>query len=542
MQPQLLVLENFQSLRERTEIPIGPITFLYGPNSAGKSCVDDALTLLSTLLVGPQRSDDSFRQMFRRWVHAPQAQEGIDDKQHVKTCLALHCKIGHIFDETSEVGSFGQIDESNTGLLGWFSKADWNIVIKLEGDQSGVLSLSLSAGSECIFRTINSEDGTYSTTLEISRKAFGSTFNDLADKHFVDIKKRLRTYKVPCEMVIDPTPVLSIFRGGDLDRDLVSIVNAMLTDLKLLQIAPLNLGADRSTIRNSALTKICSGGYLGGDFWHRDGLPHSYYDAPTLDVKTFSGSGVEFMGDLADSTYESAYREINKPPPLSNLATLLIEEFPDDGPEGTSTLDFQTQSAEKLHVFVNRCLRDHLFLDQGYQLVFEALEIKPATEIDEPPLSAALMIGSLVDKTGRRMTFEDVGTGISCVIPVLVAVHSGHGFIQQPELHLHPALQSALGDVFVEAAKNQHAYHFVETHSEYILLRCLRRIRETTVGKHPAGNPLALRPEDLSVLYFEPQSDGCTKVKRIRISTHGDFIDRWPRGFFEERGKELFDE
>jgi predicted ATPase len=59
---------------------------------------------------------------------------------------------------------------------------------------------------------------------------------------------------------------------------------------------------------------------------------------------------------------------------------------------------------------------------------------------------------------------------------------------------------------------------------------------------HPEGSPLALRPEDLRVLYFEPQPDGYTKVKNIRVSTQGDFIDRWPRGFFEERSKELFDE
>ena len=140
------------------------------------------------------------------------------------------------------------------------------------------------------------------------------------------------------------------------------------------------------------------------------------------------------------------------------------------------------------------------------------------------------------------MTFEDVGTGISCVIPVLVAVHSGFSFIQQPELHLHPALQSAIGDIFVEATKLSHAHHFIETHSEYILLRCLRRVRETTKGIHPAGSPLALHPEDLKVVFFEPQPDGCTKVKNIRVSRQGDFIDRWPRGFFEERSKDLFDE
>lgn len=534
MKPYLLILENFQSIRERTEIPISPLTFLYGPNSAGKSCVDDAFTLLSSVFSG---TEGDHWAMLKRWVHYEPAAIQPIKLQGSRTHLALHCQIGQIFNSTSEVGAFGVMTEHVSGLIGWFQKCEWNIVLGLEGDQGGIHALTLSAGNETVFRIDMSDDD--DRILQISTKAFGRTFQSLADKHFVDIKKRQRVYEFECEMVMTPTPFLSIYKGEDLDRDIVAIVNAILEDLKGLEISPINLGADRSTIKNSALSKICGGAYVYGNDWHAGrGLPSSFYHAPEFDMGIASGYRVDFMSRLANSSYESAYSEIHPPPPSINSPALhaafdtLV----------TSRMDLRPNGAEKLHVFVNRCLREHLFLDQGYQLTFEALEIKPATGIEEPSLTAALMIGSLIDKTGRRMTFEDVGTGISCVIPVLVAVHSGNGFIQQPELHLHPALQSALGDVFIEATKVQQAYHFIETHSEYILLRCLRRVRETTAGKHPAGSPFALAPEDLSVLYFEPQLDGCTKVKTIRVSTQGDFIDRWPRGFFEERGKELFDE
>jgi predicted ATPase len=81
----------------------------------------------------------------------------------------------------------------------------------------------------------------------------------------------------------------------------------------------------------------------------------------------------------------------------------------------------------------------------------------------------------------------------------------------------------------------------IETHSEYLLLRCLRRIRETTLGKQLPNSPLSLSKEDVSVLYFDPQPDGTTTVKQLRVSTQGDFIDRWPRGFFDERAKDIFD-
>jgi predicted ATPase len=74
-----------------------------------------------------------------------------------------------------------------------------------------------------------------------------------------------------------------------------------------------------------------------------------------------------------------------------------------------------------------------------------------------------------------------------------------------------------------------------------VLLRVLRRIRDTTQEK-PIAPQLQLKPDEVSILYFEPQGDGTTKVHTIRVSRHGDFMDPWPRGFFEEREKDLFGE
>ena len=79
---------------------------------------------------------------------------------------------------------------------------------------------------------------------------------------------------------------------------------------------------------------------------------------------------------------------------------------------------------------------------------------------------------------------EDVGVGISQIIPVLEAIFShSRVFVQQPELHLHPKLQAQLADVFVEiTSKNIDGYilhpcFIIESHSEHFLLRLLRRIR-----------------------------------------------------------------
>jgi predicted ATPase len=126
-------------------------------------------------------------------------------------------------------------------------------------------------------------------------------------------------------------------------------------------------------------------------------------------------------------------------------------------------------------------------------------------------------------------------------LPVLCAVFSGgRGFIQQPELHLHPALQAAMGDVIVEANTSGNQI-LIETHSEHLLLRILKRVRQTHL-KVAIAQELKINAEDVCVLYFDPSPDGTTAVKRLRITEDGEFMDRWPRGFFGERDQELLDE
>ena len=42
------------------------------------------------------------------------------------------------------------------------------------------------------------------------------------------------------------------------------------------------------------------------------------------------------------------------------------------------------------------------------------------------------------------------------------------------------------------------------------------------------------------IYYFEPQPEGHTEVKKIRVDRHGELMDIWPNGFFSERDSELF--
>ena len=149
----------------------------------------------------------------------------------------------------------------------------------------------------------------------------------------------------------------------------------------------------------------------------------------------------------------------------------------------------------------------------------------------------------LIDKrTNTPVSHRDVGIGVSQVLPVLVSAYASKNkllAIEQPEIHLHPALQAELGDVFLESALGGDGNTcLIETHSEHLLLRIMRRMRETSTGKLTDGVP-EVRPEDVMVLFVEP--DGPQSIVReMPLNERGELVKAWPGGFFEEGLREIF--
>jgi predicted ATPase len=137
----------------------------------------------------------------------------------------------------------------------------------------------------------------------------------------------------------------------------------------------------------------------------------------------------------------------------------------------------------------------------------------------------------------------ELGAGISQVLPVIVAAletNATIALVEQPELHVHPRLQVGLGDLFIEATTRERhrKMMIVETHSEHLILRVLRRIRETVEGEVPAG-ARGFDATKLSVLHVRGSADG-VRIQRLHVDQQGEFTDRWPDGFFDERFDEIY--
>lgn len=175
---------------------------------------------------------------------------------------------------------------------------------------------------------------------------------------------------------------------------------------------------------------------------------------------------------------------------------------------------------------------DHVLAGRPTKAQFRALLKKAAPRTQ---------VSLLEIQAGLELAPSEVGVGLSQVLPVVVAtLDSPKGLvsIEQPELHIHPAMQIALGDLFMEGALKKGTQFIVETHSEHLILRLLRRIREAGERQSDAADPDP-KPEDVAVIWVERTAEG-VQMTRLPIDSTGEFTTRWPRGFFEERAGELF--
>ena len=174
-------------------------------------------------------------------------------------------------------------------------------------------------------------------------------------------------------------------------------------------------------------------------------------------------------------------------------------------------------------------------LDTGYKLDVLPLS-SPKGEIKDV---YSLLLSE--QSTGVHVGLTDVGFGLSQVLPVIVQSVVSQGktiLIEQPEYHLHPRLQAELGDMFIESALGEQKNTFlIETHSEHLILRIMRRMRETFEGRLPEGMP-PIKPEDVAVVYVEKDGDQSI-IREMPLNERGELVKAWPGGFFEEGFREV---
>jgi predicted ATPase len=132
--------------------------------------------------------------------------------------------------------------------------------------------------------------------------------------------------------------------------------------------------------------------------------------------------------------------------------------------------------------------------------------------------------------TAPEVLITDVGFGVSQILPVLVlcfyAPPGATIILEQPEIHLHPAVQTGLADVFIDAIKSRRVQIILESHSEHLLRRLQRRVAE---GAFSA---------DQAALYFASLEEGRSHLEKLHLDLFGN-ITNWPSDFFGDELGEL---
>ncbi|WP_061016001.1 AAA family ATPase [Vibrio splendidus] len=137
-----------------------------------------------------------------------------------------------------------------------------------------------------------------------------------------------------------------------------------------------------------------------------------------------------------------------------------------------------------------------------------------------------------IKDSGLDLDITDVGFGVSQILPVILqsvmAAPRSLTIIEQPEIHIHPKMQSALADFFIEQINDTEKYFLIETHSEALLKRLRRRMAENN-----SDNRIGVSYENVDIHFIEKRKDkkSGAKIKTIDISPTGAF--EWPKDFKE---------
>lgn len=182
--------------------------------------------------------------------------------------------------------------------------------------------------------------------------------------------------------------------------------------------------------------------------------------------------------------------------------------------------------------------RELILPDNGYfSPHFTSWLLSP--EFDKKYFPRSEWFGLFDIKRKVLVQLHNVGVGLSQVIPIIIGLAREDyqlQLLEQPELHLHPKQQAAVGDLLIHAVKSGRQI-IAETHSIHLVLRILRRIQENFKRGFETSESFV---HSNLMIQFADATDGRTSFLEIAIGKDGEFLQPWPDDFFDQEFKERF--
>ncbi|MCE2463043.1 MAG: AAA family ATPase [Dehalococcoidia bacterium] len=228
-------------------------------------------------------------------------------------------------------------------------------------------------------------------------------------------------------------------------------------------------------------------------------------------IRNPRGANSPFAGAPVRSTPKRTYDPARPfQDPSGEYIPMLLANLSRRDPEGWSSLKRSLEAFGK---------------DSG---LFGEISIKSLGKTEASPFQLHVRI-STGKSRGNKTNLIDVGYGVSQALPILTELlrkeQAPMFLLQQPEVHLHPTAQAALGTLFCELASWEKQV-VVETHSDYILDRVRMDVRDKRTP---------LTADDVSIVYFEANGTDI-KIHSLALDEAGNVQDTPPsyRQFFME--------
>lgn len=143
--------------------------------------------------------------------------------------------------------------------------------------------------------------------------------------------------------------------------------------------------------------------------------------------------------------------------------------------------------------------------------LFESVSIKKLGPKATDPFQLMIQLA------GRPRNLIDVGYGVSQALPIVVQTVLENPrtmiLMQQPEVHLHPKAQAALGSFFCQMVKTAERRLVIESHSDFIVDRVRQEVATGTI------------PSDWVRILFFHREGYETTVYPLRLDAEGNILD-----------------
>lgn len=511
-----LTIENFKGISNPVRVEFKPITLFFGPNSAGKSTIVQALHYAREILEHNNTNADR--------VHS--ADDSFDLGGFVNIVhrhdvnLPIRLKFEISFSPLADFTDFLTAKVNNAWI-------EYEIKWSNFSDTPLVTSTTIGLDDEYFGKIVCAEDGKRAR---------------ISDIQYTHHLLKLAKYEIEGEETDFPiflVYLLEVVKKGywSLDSDKLGLFVDQTTALPRFT----NLNSEIKDIENDDsdyLSEEPSSWDMVNDFLHT-------YFVGTTNVLRDELKKFRYIGPIRKTPprFYSPVRTEDESRWSSGLAAWDLMYF--SKPAFIDDINKWVAGEKRLNTGYRVNLKRYKELDidgPTYRAIADTTMLDDSdfiiSDLERLPEKRRL---SLIDEQrGIEVQPYDIGIGISQVLPVVVAsvdTKSDFVIIEQPELHIHPGLQVSLGDLFISQIQDGRKTFILETHSEHLLLRLLRRIRETSDEELPP-DVNGLSPDQVSVNYVEQREDA-VRIRKLLISKDGDSLGEWPKGFFEERAREL---